>query len=86
MKGSTKEFFDYSDSYNSKVEISIDKSKDFEFVQKDQTIKDIKLHGKPTTFFKDSMKRFVKNKSSVMGGVILGILIIMAIFVPVFYA
>jgi ABC-type dipeptide/oligopeptide/nickel transport system permease subunit len=84
MKGSTKEFFDYSDSYNSKVEISIDKSKDFEFVQKDQTIKDIKLHGKPTTFFKDSMKRFVKNKSSVMGGVILGVLIIMAIFVPVF--
>ena len=37
---------------------------------------------KPTTFFKDSLKRFKKNKSSVVATYILGILILLAIIVP----
>jgi ABC-type dipeptide/oligopeptide/nickel transport system permease subunit len=56
--------------------------KDFEFVQKDSNIKDTLLKTKPTTFFKDAFKRFRKNKSSVTGGIILGILVILAFILP----
>lgn len=55
---------------------------DFVFVNKDNVIKDKKLETKPTTFFKDAMRRFVKNKSSVVGLIILTILIALAILVP----
>ena len=75
--------FKYFDSYNISREVNIDKKSDFTFVQKDKSIHDLKLQGKPTTFFKDSIKRFFKNKSSVAGGVILGLLILLAIFVPI---
>src|SRR5574344_84713 len=77
------EKFKYFDSYNISREVSIDKTSDFTFVQKDKSIHDLKLQGKATTFFKDSMKRFFKNKSSVTGGIILGILVLLAIFVPI---
>lgn len=59
------------------------KDDDFVMVQKDSRIKDKKLETKPTTFFKDAMRRFAKNKSSVVGGIILGILILMSIIVPI---
>lgn len=55
---------------------------DFVFVQQDKVIKDKKLETKPTTFFKDAMRRFRKNKSSVVAAIILFILIICAILVP----
>ena len=58
--------------------------KDFELVQKDQRIHDVKLNTKPTTFFKDAMKRFVKSKSAIVGGAIVGILCILAFAVPMF--
>ena len=57
---------------------------DFELVQDDVKISDTKFESKPTTFFKDSIKRFSKNKSSIVGAFILGILIILAIFLPIF--
>lgn len=57
---------------------------DFAFVQNDKKISDKKFDTKPTTFAKDAFKRFCKNKSSVVGAIILGILILMAIFVPLF--
>lgn len=56
---------------------------DFQLVQSNAVIHDLKLETKPTTFFKDAIKRFTKNKSSVVGAIILGILILLAIFVPV---
>ena len=56
---------------------------DFTFVQKDETLYDKKFQTRPTTFFKDAMKRFVKNKSSVVASAILAILIMMAIVVPI---
>ncbi|MCR5324985.1 MAG: ABC transporter permease [Lachnospiraceae bacterium] len=56
---------------------------DFVMVQKDTRIFDKKLETKPTTFFKDAMKRFAKNRSSVVAGIILGILVVMAIVVPI---
>ena len=57
---------------------------DFELVQSSQRISDTKIESKPTTFFKDSIKRFSKNKSSIVGAVILGILVLLSIFVPIF--
>ena len=54
----------------------------FELVNEDKKIFDQKFETKPTTYLKDAFKRFCKNKSSVAGAIILGILIILAIFVP----
>lgn len=55
---------------------------DFVLTQENIRIMDTKLETKPTTFMKDAFRRFCKNKSSVVGAIILGILILMAIFVP----
>ena len=65
---------------NQEVEIQ---DSDFTFVQKDDHLHDKSFKTRPTTFFKDAMKRFVKNKSSVVAAGILAILILMAIIVPV---
>ena len=58
------------------------RSDDFQLVQNDKIITDVKLDTKPTTFFKDAFRRFCKNKSSVVGAIILAILVFMAIVVP----
>jgi len=39
---------------------------DFELVQEDVVIKDKKLETKPTTFFRDALRRFRKNRASVL--------------------
>lgn len=57
-------------------------SQKFSFVQQDKKIHDVKFTTKPTTFMKDAMKRFTKNKSSVVGGIILGLLFAFAIILP----
>ena len=44
---------------------------DFVLAQQDKKIHDTKFETKPTTFFKDAMKRFVKNRSSVVAAGIL---------------
>jgi len=73
--------FTYNDS--SKVEQTIViNNDDFDLVQKDTHIHDTKLETKPTTFFKDAMKRFRKNKSSVAGGIILGVIVLLAFILP----
>lgn len=56
---------------------------DFELVQENVRITDKKLDTKPTTFFKDALRRFSKNKSSVAAAIILAVLILLAIIVPV---
>lgn len=56
----------------------------FVFVGKNNVIHDTKLETKPSSFARDSFKRFCKNKSSVVAAIILGIIIILSIFVPVF--
>lgn len=58
-------------------------SNDFEFVQMDKSIHDVRFQTKPSSFLSDALKRFVKNRSSVIASVILGILIGMAIIVPI---
>lgn len=54
----------------------------FNFVQQDKTIHDVKFTTKPTTFLKDAIKRFRKSRSSVVGGIILGFLFLLAIILP----
>lgn len=54
----------------------------FTFVQQDKKIHDVKFTTKPTTFMADAMNRFRKNKSSVVGGIILGVLFLLALILP----
>ena len=56
---------------------------DFKLVQVDAKIHDQKFETKPTTFFKDCVRRFRKNKSSVVAAFILGFLVLMSIVVPI---
>ncbi|MBO6280217.1 MAG: ABC transporter permease [Bacilli bacterium] len=60
------------------------KQEDFVLQQADSTIHEQRFQTKPTTFLKDSLKRFSKNKSSVVAAYILGFLILLSIFVPIF--
>ena len=55
---------------------------DFELTQVDETVHEQKFQTKPTTFLKDSLKRFRKNKSSVVATYILGALLLMSFVVP----
>lgn len=55
---------------------------DFVLVNQDKKVTDKKLETKPTTFLRDVFRRFCKNKASVVGGIILGILVLLAIIVP----
>ena len=82
MPNSEKKKYEYRDS--SGVEHSIEISKEnFALTQQDKSIHDQKFKTKPTTFFKDALKRFSKNKSSVAGAVILGLLLILSVLIPV---
>ena len=56
----------------------------FKFVQQDKKIYDQKFDTKPVGYFTDAFRRFRKNKSSVAGGIVILILILFAIFVPIF--
>ncbi len=58
---------------------------DFKLVQSDEKIHDQKFETKPTTFLKDCLKRFRKNKSSVVAAFILGLLLVMSVVVPIFF-
>ena len=63
------------------VEITND---DFTLTQVDSTVHEQKFQTKPTTFIKDSIKRFRKNKSSVVATFILGALLLLSFTVPIF--
>lgn len=60
------------------------KQEDFVLQKVDGSIHEQRFQNKPTTFFKDSLKRFSKNKSSVVAAYILGALVLLSIFVPIF--
>ena len=55
---------------------------DFVLTQVDSSVHEQKFQTKPTTFLKDSLKRFGKNKSSVVAAYILGALLLMSFIVP----
>ena len=77
-----KKEYTYLDSSNVEHVVSISKE-DFKLNQKDKSIHDTKFKTKPTTFFKDALKRFTKNKSSVAGAIILGTLLLLSVLIPV---
>ena len=56
-------------------EVNISKES-FTLCQVDKKIHDSKFETKPTTFAKDAFKRFCKNKSSVVGAIIVGLLLL----------
>ena len=58
---------------------------DFKFASVDKSVHEQKFSTKPTTFFKDSMKRFAKNKSSVVAAAILGALLLLSFIVASLY-
>ena len=77
-----KKKYEYRDS--SGIEHCVElEAKNFQLAQTDKAIHDQKFKTKPTTFFKDALKRFGKNKSSVVGAVILGLLLILSVVVPI---
>ena len=61
----------------------IDQSQ-FEFVNSTDNLHDAKFETKPIGYFKDAMRRFRKNKGSVIGGIIILFLILFAVCVPIF--
>lgn len=69
------------DAYGNEINLT---SEDFTIVQNREKISDEKFQTKTTTFAKDAFKRFCKNKSSVVGAVIIGLLLLLSIFVPLF--
>lgn len=76
-----KQEYVYLDSSNVEHKINISKE-DFALAKRDEKIHDVKFKTKPTTFLKDAIKRFSKNKSSVAGGIILGTLLLMSLIIP----
>lgn len=56
----------------------------FEFAQKESHLHDQKFDTKPVGFFRDAFNRFCKNKGSVVAACIIIILVLFAIFTPVF--
>ena len=76
-----EELFTYVDSKNIEHSITISED-DFKLTQVDKTIHDQKFQSKPTTFLKDAMKRFAKNKSSIVGAAVLGTLVALAFILP----
>ena len=81
MDNERKEFI-YTDSSEVEHKVHLSSSS-FQFAQKDKSIHDTKFKTKPTTFLKDAFKRFCKNKSSVAGAIILGILLLGSIIIPI---
>jgi len=56
---------------------------DFKFVDTRKISHEQKFQTRPTTFLKDCIRRFKKNKSSVVASVILGLLLVLSVVVPV---
>jgi len=56
----------------------------FRMVQLDERIHDVKFTTKPVGYFKDALRRFYKNKSSVVAAYIILFLLLFAFFGPLF--
>jgi len=56
----------------------------FAFAQKDAKLTDLKFDTKPVGYFKDAWLRFKKSKAAVVGAVIIILIVLYAIFTPVF--
>lgn len=54
----------------------------FQFANQEKDLHDTKFETKPVSYLHDCMRRFVKNKASVVGGIIILIIALFAIFEP----
>jgi oligopeptide transport system permease protein len=54
----------------------------FQFAQKEKVLTDKKFDTKPVSFFRDAVRRFAKNKSSIVGMVIIIILVLFSLLAP----
>lgn len=63
------------------AESSIPK-KEFELVHQDESLHDTKFETRPVGWLEDSIRRFAKNKASVVGAIIIFIIMLFAIIVP----
>ena len=56
----------------------------FVLVNENKKLHDKELVTKPIGFFKDAMYRFAKNKGSIVGAIVIGILVLYSIIAPIF--
>ena len=56
----------------------------FRFAARNDLYHDIKFETKPVSYFQGAFMRFSKNKGAVVGGVVIAILVLFAIFAPFF--
>ena len=56
----------------------------FQFATRNDLYHDSKFETKPVSYFQGAFKRFCKNKGAVVGGVVIAILVLFAIFAPFF--
>ena len=56
----------------------------FKFVGVDAKLHDQKFDTKQVSYFRDAFRRFCKNKSSVVAAIIIIVLVLYAVFIPVF--
>ena len=56
----------------------------FVLVNENKKLHDKELVTKPIGFFKDAMYRFTKNKGSIVGAIVIGILVLYALIIPIF--
>ena len=64
------------------VDSSIPKS-EFALVHRDESLHDTKFETRPIGWFEDSLRRFAKNKASVVGAIIIFIIVLFSIIVPI---
>ena len=57
---------------------------DCTFVQMDERLHDQKFEHEPISFYKDAWLRFKQNKASIVAAAIILVIVLMAIFAPVF--
>ena len=61
--------------------IPVDK---FQFATKNDLYHDSKFETKPVSYFQGALQRFCKNKGAIVGGVVIALLVLFAIFGPLF--
>ena len=64
-------------------EIKLSKEK-FVFASSEGRLHDKELVTKPVSYFKDAWNRFKRNKASIVGAIVIGILVLYALFAPIF--
>ena len=56
----------------------------FQFATRNDLLHDSKFETKPVSYFQGAFKRFSKNKGAVVGGIVITVLVLFAIFAPFF--